>query len=156
MMPMTTQPSTMYMRIIPDQHRITFLGTESDVLGFSRTTDCYPDENGMFRRERKDFTRDDIPLLGSVFVAELDVDGDRTGRFEVLTRREFREQFMEHEVPYFEFGIQCVSRPRDVVCHGTKQRCEDVLDDMPVLRDSGDYRIVRRRVTEPGDWEPLE
>lgn len=57
------------------------------------------DGDAMFRRERKDFMRDDIPLLGSVFVEELDVDGDRTGRFEVLTRGEFREQSMEREGP---------------------------------------------------------
>lgn len=38
-MPMTNPPSTLYMRIIPVQHRITFLDTENDVHTFSRATD---------------------------------------------------------------------------------------------------------------------
>lgn len=146
-----------YMRRHPVQHRVTVLDTDTDLHEFSRTTDCYPDSTGMYRRDRKDHTRDDIVLRGSVFIEELDEDGERTGRFEVLTGDEFREQFTEHENPYFEYGVQFIPRPRDVVSHGGRfESAQEALDGLPVLAGSGDYRIVRRSVTEPGNWEPVE
>lgn len=153
---MTIEPSARYMRRVPVRHRVTVLETDKEIHYFSRTTDCYPEPHGTFRRDRKDYTRDDIPLRGSVFVEEIDEDGDRTGRFEVLTRQEFGEQFTEHELSYFEYGIQLISRPRDVVSHGGNlENARDALKALPVLAASGEYRIVRRAVTEPGDWEPV-
>lgn len=145
-----------FMHRRPVQHRITILDTDTDIHYFSRTTDNYPDSNGMYHRQKKDYTRDDIVLRGSYFIEELDEDGDREGRFEVLTPTEFQKKFTEHEELNFEYGIQVVRRPRDVVEHGTLERCQTVLDEMPDLRDSGDYRIVRRLVNEPGDWGPVE
>lgn len=153
---MSTLPDT-YMRRIPVQHRITFLDTDNDIHYFSRTTDCYPEPDGTFPRERKDYTRDDIPLRGSVFVEELEEDGERSGRFEVLTREEYREQFTEHEVPGTEYGIQLISRPRDVVSHGGNlENARDALKTLPVLAASAEYQIVRRSVTEPGPWERVD
>jgi hypothetical protein len=88
----------------PVKHRVTLLEDSYDVHIFSRVTDCYPAPDGTFRRERKDYTRDDIPLLGSYFVEELDEDGDRTGRFEVLTPEEFADKLSEHREPSRQYG----------------------------------------------------
>lgn len=56
---MSTLPDTfMYGR--PVQYRVTVLDSDNDIPNFSRTTDNYPDSNGMYRRRRKDFIRDDI------------------------------------------------------------------------------------------------
>lgn len=145
-----------YMRRRPVQHRITVLDTNEDINYFSRTTDNYPDSNGMYRRQRKDYTRDDIPLRGSYFIEELDEDGDREGRFEVLTPEEFKEQFTEHEDPYFEYGVQYLLRPRDVVSHGGNlEHAREGLRNSG-LTGSGEYGIVRRLMTEPGPWERIE
>jgi hypothetical protein len=146
-----------YMYRRPVQHRITVLDTDTDIHYISRTTDNYPDSKGMYRRDRKDYTRDDILLRGSYFVEELDEDGDRTGRFDVLTPEEFQEQLTEHEEPYFEYGIQFIPRPRDVVSHGGNlEHAREALKAKPVLAASGEYAIVRRLVTEPGPWERIE
>jgi hypothetical protein len=145
----------MYRR--PVQHRVTVLDSDTDLRYFSYTTDNHPDSNGMYRRQKKDYTRDDIVLRGSYFVEELDEDGDRDGRFYVLTPEEFQEQLTEHENPYFEYGIQYILRPRDIVSHGGNlEHAREALKAMPVLATSGDYGIVRRLVTEPGPWERIE
>lgn len=153
---MTTLTDTfMYRR--PVQHRVTVLDTDNDIHDFTRITDNYPDSNGMFRRERQDGTRDDIPLRGSYFVQELDEDSHGTGRFKVLTPEEFKEQLTEHEDPYFEYGIQFIPRPRDVVSHGGNlEHAREALKAMPVLAASGEYGIVHRLVTEPGPWERVD
>jgi hypothetical protein len=146
-----------FMRRRPVQHRITVLDTDEDIHYFSRTTDNYPDSNGLFHRYRKDYTPDHILLRGSYFIEELDEDGDREGRFDVLTPEEFKEQFTEHEDPYFEYGIQFIPRPRDVVSHGGNlEHAREALKAMPVLAASGEYGIVRRVVSEPGPWERVE
>ncbi|GAA4035020.1 hypothetical protein GCM10023063_19180 [Arthrobacter methylotrophus] len=146
-----------FMHRRPVRHRITVLDTDTDIHYFSHTTDNYPDSNGMYRRQRKDYTRDNIVLRGSYFIEELDEDGDREGRFYVLTPEEFREQFTEHEDPYFEYGVQFVPRPRDIVSHGGDlKNAREALKAMPVLAESGEYAIVRRLVTEPGPWERFD
>jgi hypothetical protein len=151
----TLTDTFMYRR--PVQHRVTVLDTDNDIHNFTRTTDNYPDSNGMYRRQRKDFTRDDIVLRGSYFIEELDKDGDFTGRFDVLTPEEFKDQLTEHEDPYFEYGIQFIPRPRDIVSHGGNlDHAREALKAMPVLAASGEYGIVRRLVTEPGTWERIE
>lgn len=95
----------------PVQHRVTILDTDNDIHYFTHTTDNYPDSHGPYRRDRKDFTRDDMPLRGSYFIQGLDEDGERAGRFRVLTPQEFKEMLTEHEFPYFEYGVQYLSRP---------------------------------------------
>lgn len=145
----------MYRR--PVQHRVTVLDTDNEIHNFTHITDSYPDSNGMYRRQRKDFTRDDIVLLGSYFIEELDKDGDFTGRFDVLTPEEFKDQLTEHEEPYFEYGIQFIPRPRDIVSHGGNlEHAREALRSMAELAASGEYGIVRRLVTEPGPWERIE
>lgn len=153
---MDINPNTIYMLRRPASHRITILDTDRNLGYFTHATDCYPEPDGSFRRTRKDYTDDSIPLRGSVFVEEFDEDGDRTGRFDVLTPDEFRGQFTEHTEPYYTYGIQVIARPRDIVEHGTREACQQALDAMPVIREGGTLRIVRQLVTEPGDWEPAE
>lgn len=145
------------MRCDPLQHRITVLETDHEIHYFTRTTDCYPKPDGTFRRHKKDYTSNDIPLRGSVFVEELDEDGDRTGRFEILTPEEFRQELTEHRAPRTEYGIQRLARPEEVAPHLSLERCREVMDFLPVLKFSGEYGIVKRQgPCEPGPWEPLE
>ncbi|MBG0738931.1 hypothetical protein IV500_05775 [Paeniglutamicibacter antarcticus] len=140
----------------PVLHRVTVLDTVKDVNYFTRTTDNYPDSNGTYRRHHKNFIRDAIVLEGAYFVEETDEDGDRTGRFEVLTQDEFHEKFTGHEEPSFEYGLQFIPRPQDVVRHGSLDAARVALEAVPVLKASGDYSIVRRPVPAPGPWERIQ
>lgn len=146
-----------YTRLRPVQHRVTVLDSDNDIHYFSRTTDCYPEPDGTFRRDRKDYTPDSITLRGAVFIEELDEDGDQSGRFDVLTLEEFLERYAEHDKPHFEYGIQFIPRPRDVLSHGGDlDRAREALKALPVLAGSGEYGIVRRVTAEPGPWERFE
>jgi hypothetical protein len=109
----------------------------------------------MFRRDRKDHSRDDIPLLGSYFVEELDEDGDRTGRFEVLTPDEFHSKLIEYRQPRTQYGIQWLVRPEQVAPHLSVEHCREAMDMMPVLKYSGEYIVTRQGPSEPGPWEPV-
>jgi hypothetical protein len=146
-----------FQHIRPVRHRVTVLETDQDVSHFSRTTDNYPDANGMYWRDLKGNAHDLIPLIDSYFVEELDEDGESTGTFDVLTAEEFRHKFTEHREPPIEYGIQRLARPDEVAPHLSIERCREVMDNLPALKISGEYGIVTRQgPSAPGPWEPLK
>lgn len=144
-----------YMPRIPARHRVTLI-EDSDVATFTQITDCFPRPDGTYQRDRMDRSKD-IALVGSYFIEELDEEGVRTGRFHVLSAKEFKEQFTVHRQPPVEYGIQWLPDPEQVVQHPHPERCREVMGCLPELKLSGEYRIVTRLgASAPGPWEPLE
>ncbi|XTR53039.1 hypothetical protein ACOM2C_07795 [Pseudarthrobacter sp. So.54] len=45
--------------------------------------------------------------------------------------------------------------PHDVAVRGSLDATKAALDQLPVLKASGGYGIVRRLAGEPGSWEPV-
>lgn len=141
----------------PVQHRITRLDTPESVHHYGRTYDNYPGPDGTFELPSHGYVHRFSQPEDTYLVEVLDKEGHLTGEFNLLNGEEFQECLQPYEAPYFEYGIQVISRPRDVVSHGgsIEYAC-DALKALPVLIGSGDYGIVRRSVTEPGPWERVE
>lgn len=153
---MTTLDET-YTLTHPVQHRITRLDTPESVHYYGRTYDNYPRPDGTFELPTHDYVRRFARPEDTYLVEVLNQEGNPSGQFDLLNGEKFRERLRPHEEPYFEYGIQMIKRPRDVVSHGgsLESACE-ALKALPVLLESGDYVIVRRTVTEPGPWERVE
>ncbi|WP_354214965.1 hypothetical protein [Arthrobacter sp. UYCo732] len=156
---MTTLSET-YTHKQPLQHRITRLDTPESVHYYGRTYDNYPRPDGTFELPSPDYVRRFSQPEDTYLIEVLGGKGQPTGEFNVLNGEEFREEFQPHEEPYFEYGVQFLPRPRDIVEHGGNlENAREALKALPVLRDSGDsgdYGIVRRSVMEPGPWERIE
>lgn len=152
---MTTLDET-YMLKHPVRHRITRLDTPEDVHYFGRTYDNHPRPDGTFELPSSDYVRRFSQPEDTYLVEVLDINGQPTREFDLLTGEEFRERLTPHEEPYFEYGVWFKPRRNDVVEHGTKEAAQAALDALPVLKDSGDYAIVRRLAYEPGNWEEVQ
>lgn len=72
----------------------------------------------------------------------------------LLTADQFTAQYSKVAPPVAEYGIQAHGRDDQVVRHESLDAARGALDDLPVLRDSGHYRLVQR---QPGarSWEPV-
>lgn len=151
---MTTLDET-YMLKHPVRHRITRLDTPDSVHYYGRTYDNYPEPDGTFELPSRDYVRRFSQPQDTYLVEVLGENGQPTREFDLLNGEEFRERLTPHEEPYFEYGVWFKPRRNDVVEHGSKEAAQAALDALPVLRDSGDYAIVRRLTYEPGHWEEV-
>ncbi|ACL42033.1 hypothetical protein Achl_4082 (plasmid) [Pseudarthrobacter chlorophenolicus A6] len=152
---MTTLDET-YMLKHPVRHRITRLDTPESVHYYGRTYDNYPTPDGTFELPSKeDYVRRFSRPEDTYLVEVLDNDGNPTREFDLLNEEEFRERLTPHEEPHFEYGVWFKPRRNDVVEHGTLEAAQAALDELPVLKDSGDYAIVSRLAYEPGNWEEV-
>lgn len=154
MAPMTTLDET-YMFKHPVQHRITRLDTEESIHYYGRTYDNYPRPDGTFELPSTDYVRRFSQPEDTYLVEVLDDKRQPTGEFNLLNGEEFRESLTPHEEPYFEYGVWFKPRRNDVVVHGSKEAAQTALDELPVLKESGNYAIVRRIIYEPGYWEEV-
>lgn len=153
---MTTLEET-YVLKLPVRHRITRLDTPGSVHYYGRTYDNYPEPDGTFELPSKeDYVRRFSKPEDTYLVEVMDDQGQPTREFDLLNGEEFRGRLTPREEPYFEYGIWFKPRRNDVVEHGSKEAAQQALDNMPVLKDSGEYAIVRRLTYEPGDWEEVQ
>lgn len=76
-----------------------------------------------------------------------------SGPGKLLTKEQFESGFIAFDEPYFECGVKLLPRRNDVVVHGDLDAARNAVDQMPVLKASGAYGIVRRLVFDPDNWE---
>jgi hypothetical protein len=111
-----------------------------------------PDEDGNIRmREGNQVVT--VPLQGLYRVQVVENGIPAAGPGLLLTKDQFAARFSEFAEPYFEYGVKFLPRRNDIVVHGSLAGSRTALEEMPALKASGDYGIVRRLVHEPGGWE---
>lgn len=152
---MTNLPETV-TPIRPTELAVTVLDTHDDVLDYLIDGGIAPDKDGNVL-----LCVDDehvlVPIKGLYRLQVVDDSGTVPGPGLLVTEGQFKANFTAYDEPSFEYGVQLLARPRDVVSHGgSLEHARDALKALPVLEATGDYGIVRRLVHEPGDWERVE
>lgn len=136
----------------PAERRVTVLDTPQDILWYHMDKGPLPDEDGNIRmRDGNEVVS--VPLQGLYRVQVIENGVPAAGPGLLLTKAQFAAGYSEFAEPYFEYGVKFLPRRNDIVVHGSLTGSRTALDEMTVLKASGDYGIVRRLVHEPGDWE---
>lgn len=148
---MTTLPDT-YMPNRPAEYRITILDTEQDILWYHMDSGPIPDVDGNIHLQDGDEVMT-VPLKGLYRIQLIENGIPAPGPGLLLTRSQFESRLSAFAEPYFEYGVKFLPRRGDIVIHGSLDGARTALAELPVLKASGDYGIVRRLVHEPGDWE---
>lgn len=151
MAPMTTLPGT-YMPHRPAEHRVTVLDTPEELLWFHLDGGILEDADGnvVLARPTGAVT---VPLKGLYRVQRLEDGAPVAGPGQLMTKEMFEADFTGFDEPYFEYGVKLLPRRNDVVVHGSLEAARAALDQLPVLKASGDYAVVRRLVLDPDNWE---
>jgi hypothetical protein len=150
---MTILPGT-YMPVRPAEYRVTILDTDAAIADYETWGGLVADDNGEVILRRGRLGRPmSVPLRGLYRLQSIENGIVESGAGRLLTEAEFRAGLTEFAEPYFEYGVKCLPRRSDVVVHGSLDAARAALDDLPALKASGEYGIVRRLTSEPGDWE---
>lgn len=100
-------------------------------------------------------TPEDGQLFGRYWVQPLTDDAVVPSPGSLLSEAQFAADYSKVTPPVTEYGIQAYERQDQVRSHESFDRARSALDDLPVLRDSGHYRLVQRAAGTGSRWEPV-
>ena len=139
---MSTLTNT-HVRRTPTEHRITVMETPEDQHYYGRTYDNYPNEDGTINVYVGDgYERKRVPFMGMYLVEELNDKGRPNGRFDLLTPKEFNEQFVELGDPGLIYGVRALGGSHVDVTRGTLESARVGVKTMLSRHPLGKFEVV--------------
>jgi hypothetical protein len=142
-----------HIRRVPTQHRITVMETPEDQHYYGRTYDNYPDQDGNVKLPTGEYTSVTVPLMGLYLVEELE-SGRPSGRFDLLTHEQFKEQYIELGDPGLEYGYRAVGG-RNIFFHPMNPSIEEARRGLASLQEMhplGKFEVLSRPAGSGDEW----
>ncbi|QOD05697.1 hypothetical protein [Pseudarthrobacter sp. BIM B-2242] len=131
----------LYTATQPERCRVIILDSPEAVREYQASGGRTPEDGQLFGRYWVQ------PVTGAVMAPSPGA---------LLTADQFVDEYSKASPADTEYGIQAYERQDQVVKHESLDTAERALDDLPVLKDSGYYRLVQRLAGAGSRWEPVQ
>jgi hypothetical protein len=133
-----------HVRRVSTEYRITVMETPEDQQYYGLTYDNYPNSDGTVTRYIGDgYEKEHVQFMGMYLVEELDSEGRPNRWFELLTPKEFKEQFVELGDPGLIYGVRSDDPRLDVsVTTGTLESARIGVQLLLSRNPLGKFEVV--------------